>query len=223
MVRCIKCKEDLTALDLEDDLIPCPNCGSTAREIDASIEETSPATDHFSMLQKRKGRAIGFSESKRGVAASSAEQTDNGSFSYRIVGSPPQGEGDTREVCQTLQRKLNLEGGTWGELRPGREEVDYECPSILEASEVLRIQVVRALTEQGFWKGLGTSGHVDRLRVSLSALLDTIRQAIEKKAKKNSSFFAAWPASCLRCKSTAGVCIRRCHGEIFSSTRTVGE
>jgi hypothetical protein len=187
-VRCgnENCKADLTAIHRDEEQVPCPECGATARVFDKSIEERIVATDDMSLLQQRGGRVIGFTESKRGIAASFAELTEDGNQNYRITGAAPQGEDDTRTVCQTLARKLNQEGGSWDEPRLGRDDVDCECPSTTKPGEILRIQVVHVLIDQAFWRELGNTGQVDRLRVPLSVLSENIREAIEKKAKRAS-------------------------------------
>jgi hypothetical protein len=107
--NCGECLDNLPALPSGEN-VPCPNCGSTARNIHVMVSETLSLTGHVAMLGRREGRVIGFRESEREGRAASADRHNDGSLSYSILGSSPQGEEDTLSTCRILVNALNAAG-----------------------------------------------------------------------------------------------------------------
>jgi len=190
MTESIKCSECGESLDKSLDLstgehLPCPHCGSTRRIIEASIIEQVVVSDHFSMLGKRKGKSFTFGESQRPDGrASSADYDDDRSMSFSVSGSSPQGEEETLKVCKLLVQKLNLDGNNWCEPVLGNGVVDCETTDINDPSQSLQFQVIRAISNQSFWKQLNTQGAAQESSVDPSVLASYIENAIKKKTEK---------------------------------------
>lgn len=136
------------------------------------------------MLGKRKGKPFTFRESRRlDGRAASADCDDDGSLSFSVSGSSPQGEEQTLEVCKLLVQKLNLDGSAWGEPVSGDGVVDCEATDINDPSQRLQVQVVRAITDQRLWKQLNTQGAAQESSVDPSSLGSHIENTIKKKAE----------------------------------------
>lgn len=178
---CGKCLDDLPPLP-SGQKAPCPNCGSTARNINVMVSDTIKVTDHMALLGRRKGRAIGFRESEREGRATSADRHDDGSLSYSILGSSPQGEEDTLLTCRVLVGALNASGANWSEPVPGEGIVDCETIDANSSAKKLSIQVTRAIADQELWKKLNLEGNYRHRNVSKNQLASHIKHAIEKKA-----------------------------------------
>jgi len=110
------------------------------------------------MLQKRSDEIIGFSESVREGLASFGFTEADGSLRYGLTGHPSQGEDDTHRVCGQLITRLNQEGADWSPPTAGIGDVDCEAASKSDPAHFLRIQVVRAVVDSGFWYELATAG-----------------------------------------------------------------
>jgi hypothetical protein len=161
---------------------PCPNCGSTVRHINVSVSETINVSTHLSALARRGGKTIGFRESEREGRATSADRHEDGSLSYSILGSSPQGEEDTLSACRMLIKVLNASGANWSEPTPGQGIVDCEAVDAKFPDRKLSIQVIRAISDQDLWKKLNIQGSFDDLNVSKDQLVNHLRDAIMKKA-----------------------------------------
>lgn len=183
--NCGECLDGLPAL-LSGEKAPCPHCGSTARNIHVTINETIKATDYVATLASREGRSIGFRESVREGRAASADRHDNGSLSYSILGSSPQGEEDTLSACRILVKVLNASGGNWADPVPGEGIVDCEAVDARFSDQKVSIQVIRAIADQELWKNLNLQGNIQELNVSKNQLICLIKDAIEKKASERS-------------------------------------
>jgi hypothetical protein len=99
-----------------------------------------------------------------------------------LVGSSPQGEEDTRAVCQILKERLNADGGNWNKIVHGPEPADCVLVDRETPNRTMEIQVVRAVASQELWRKLNSTGSV------LSALSPTdaateLRNAIDRKAQ----------------------------------------
>jgi len=180
--KCSNCRKQLDDLfNLPSgDRATCPNCGSKIRDFFDNIKEDLSASDHISALQERGERKIGFSESPRADCRACFADCDNGSLSYGISGSTPQGEEVTLEVCRLLIQKLNSEGRNWDDPVSGNGVVDCEALDLIDPQKHLQIQVVRANTEKSFWEELNTNGAVQRSDADPSV---RIEESIKKKEK----------------------------------------
>ena len=165
---------------------PCPNCGSTRRTIKANVKDGFRASDHISMLGKRKGKVFFFCESRRlDGRAASADRGDEGSFSYSVSGTSPQGEEQSLNACNLLVKKLNSQGASWGE--PSLVEIaDVDCQAFdtTNPDNVLQVQVVRVVTDSRLWQSLNTQGSFQVSAMDLSALTQQIETAIKHKAAR---------------------------------------
>jgi len=142
--------------------------------------------DHLSATTTRNGKIVGFGESEGRGRTASGDADDSGTVTITLVGSSPRGEEGTIQACQRLILHLNAHGESWSEASEvaGTQHIDAIADSAgTNTGETLKIQVVRALTDPGFWKSLGHSGNAT-LTLSLSECTDILRKAIEFKAEK---------------------------------------
>jgi len=184
-VCCNNCGEPLDGLpDLPSgDRSPCPRCGSIVRTLSRSVANGLPLSDHVTALGRRKDTLFAFRESSDPDGrASSADRADDGSLSYSLSGSSPQGEEDSLSACRLLVRKLNLRGDNWSDPVPGDGVVDCEAAHAGQRQRKLQIQVVRAATDQNLWRQLSIQRGVTKSSVDSSTLASEIKHAIEKKA-----------------------------------------
>lgn len=183
-VRCNECGTDLSHVQDPPDggRTPCPECGSTSRHISVSVSEGIRISEHVSVLKRRDDKAVGFSESQRQGRASWADQQLDGTQSFSLNGTTPQGEEDTLGACRILVSYLNRQQEKWSNLRAGEGEVDCEAMATVDSHERLCIQVVRAIVDPQFWQELSTSGKAQRCNVSTEQLAGLLRDAISKKA-----------------------------------------
>jgi|GEM_PF-1777763 len=179
--NCGECLDDLPA-SLSGEKAPCPKCGSTARNIQVKVSNTINATDYAAMLGKREGRAIGFRESTREGRATSADRHDDGSLSYSLLGSSPQGEEDTLTACRVLVKVLNASGENWADPAPSEGIVDCEAVDTKFSNRRLSIQVIRAIADQELWRKLNLQKNLHESRVGKNQLVYQIKSTIEKKA-----------------------------------------
>ena len=184
---CGKCGADLsTGTDLssaEDS--PCPECGCRMRNVHITVKDTCSATDYLSTTGRKEGRAVGFRESERQGRVASADENDDGLFSYTLTGTSPQGEEDTLPTCRILIQTLNAAGATWCDLAKPKNAGVVDCTAVNRANrkEELNIQVVRAITDGQLWEKLARDGKIRESDVDKNALLELIKDSINKKAR----------------------------------------
>ena len=186
-VLCAKCRRQLDESPNlpPEERIPCPgpDCGSTSRIINVSACDGIRMSDHFSALHRRKNKNIGFRESARQGRSASADQGKNGTLSYTLNGSSPQGEEDTLSACRILVNKLNNAGGNWNQPTIGEGIVDCQAVDRQSDDRKLYIQVVRANVDTELWKTLNREGKIERKEDS-ATLAEQIKSAIDAKAQK---------------------------------------
>lgn len=181
--KCATCLDDLSDLP-NGERAPCPKCGSKLRNFEESAICTIGVSTYGSALQSRQGKAIGYSESERDGRAASADQHEDGSVSFELTGSSPQGEEDTLQVCRMLVDKLNVAGDNWGQPVLGEALADCRVVHQQYKGMVLEIQVVRAITDQTIWKELNEHKHLQQSGVTKDELAEHIRYAIESKTNQ---------------------------------------
>ena len=185
---CSDCGQTLDALEElpSGARSPCPKCGSTRRTINVSVEERVVGSDHFAMLGKREEKTSTFAESRRlDGRAASADRSNDGSFSFSVSGSSPQGEEQSLNACRLLVEKLNSLGATWGE--PSLIEMaDVDCQAVDtdDHENVLQVQVVQAVTDPRLWRRLNTQGSAQLSATDTSSLAEQIEGAIKHKETK---------------------------------------
>lgn len=152
-VFCAKCGRQL---DEPSDLPcaerkPCPDCGSTSRSFYKSAQVNIGINAHVSALHKRKSKTIGFTESSRQGRSATAGQSENGTISYALNGSSPQGEEDTLSACRILVNKLNNTGANWNQPASGEGVVDCQATDRECTDRKLYIQLTRANVDTAQW------------------------------------------------------------------------
>lgn len=182
--KCTNCGIDLSVVDESagEKPEPCPNCGSVLRTISVSVRGEVKVSDHVAALSRREGKAVGFTESMRDGRASWAEHAPDGSQSFGIVGTAPQGEDDTLECCRILIQRLNADGGHWSDPELSEGNVDCQAHDTSDRSRVLRIQVVRACVDRTLWEELNTTHKVEKQDIDVAKLTELLIEAISKKA-----------------------------------------
>lgn len=91
----------------------CPNCGSRSRDIQVSVRGKVEIKGQLTEIGRRLGRLFAFRETARQGRTANADKHNDGSMSYSLDGSSPQGEEDTVNACNVLIKALNLRGGSW--------------------------------------------------------------------------------------------------------------
>lgn len=184
-VRCGNCGDVLTErTNIPDtDRVPCPTCGSLARQFDVIIEETLRVSSHLTGLGERSGEAISFAETQREGRISGASIEPDGTLRVSIHGTSPQGEEDTEPACRVLLDRLRSEGGIYSDVRPGSGAVDCVLVAASNSSEDCDVQVIRALISPQFWRNLGATG-VARENMSAHEAVSEIGKSIALKANE---------------------------------------
>jgi len=182
-VFCINCGARLDKrtylLNPENPL--CPKCGSAKKDLCINVGDDIGLSDYMSAIGKKDQKSVGFRESKRNGRISSADQKEDGSISYSIKGNSPQGEEDTLSACEILVEKLNEAGGNWAQPKEGKDDEDCIIIDKSDQGNILRIQVVRANTDENLWRQLSEKELIDRSD-KIEVLLAQIKSSIEKKA-----------------------------------------
>jgi hypothetical protein len=154
--------------------------------INGSAKDGLVMSGHLSMLGKRDGKTFTFGESRRlGGRAASADRSNDGSFSFSVSGSSPQGEEQSLNACRLLVKRLNSLGATWGE--PSLIEMaDVDCQAVDtdDRENILQVQVVQAVTDSRLWQRLNTQGSAQESAKDASALAEQIEAAIKHKEAK---------------------------------------
>lgn len=185
-VICGVCKMDLsdrTDLSSNEDL-PCPQCGSKERAVHIKVEDNISVSDYLTATGREDGRAIAFRESERQGRVTSADENEDGSLSYRLTGTCPQGEEDTLFTCEILVKAFNAAGANWGGPSEPEEVGVADCIALdrENSRNVLSIQVVRAVVDSEFWSKLSKEGGVLESGVDKNTLIACIKDSINKKA-----------------------------------------
>ena len=107
------------------------------------------------------------------------------------TGVPSHHEDGTMDTCRALVRRLNLDGGKWGEVKEIKAcvggGVDGEARDALDQSNRLGVHVVRADVDQDFWTQLDRDASATLLTSVIEEALPRIWQAVLKKKKFASS------------------------------------
>lgn len=150
------------------------------------LPELFKAGDHISATTIRNGKVVGFGESQGRGRAASGDIDDSGTVTITLIGTSPRGEEGTIQACQRLVAHMNSKNEQWREASEisGVQHIDATAEGIgINAGVLLKIQVVRALTDSAFWQSLGCIGS-KTLNLSLSECADILKRAIEFKAGK---------------------------------------
>ena len=183
-VYCGKCGKFVDEVPniAEETREPCPECGSLSRRLEASLSDGVGVSDHGSASLETQGRVTGFRESTRQGRAATADQNQDGSLTYTLNGSSPQGEEDTLAACRILVDTLNQDHANWDAPAIADEPADCQAHDRQSPEHVLRIQVVRAIVDPNLWKSLNLAGRIEETDISKQELVVQIKSAIEAKA-----------------------------------------
>lgn len=171
---------DCNSLYLEGVLdSPCPHCGSRRRTFLQSLGgEIKPEGTVDWLRTDQKKRVLGYGDTGRhGTTRHGNLETDD-TISLIIEGKPPRNEEDTGRVCRTLAAAMSGSGEHFTAVVTGERDVDAELRS---PSRVLRVQVVKALSEMQFWRKLALSLKISQ-RLSISEAVAMLATALTHKA-----------------------------------------
>lgn len=185
---CGVCGEDLsetTDLSLPEQS-PCPRCGSRTRKVHIAVEDTLSVslTEYMCATGRKEGRIVAFRESERQGRRATADEKDDGSLTFSLTGTSPQGEEDTLSTCRILVRALNAAGAAWGEPTEPDEAGVADCIAVnrVNCREQLSIQVVRAVVEGTMWAKLSRERSIHEIEVAKDDVIAFIKSSINKKA-----------------------------------------
>lgn len=153
---------------------------------DDNFGASAAISAHSSATTTRKGKIVGFGESDGRGRAASGDVVGSGMIEITVSGSSPRGEEGALAACERLVEHLNLSGSSWASPIEvvGVQHVDAK---VQRADGVdgtpLTIQVVRALTDPGFWRSLGRNSNT-AISVSVPEAADFLKAAVESKANK---------------------------------------
>jgi hypothetical protein len=183
-VFCINCGAilDKTTNLLNSENQLCPKCGSAKKDLCINVADGIGSSDYMSAVGRKDQKTVGFRESERNGRVASADQNENGSLSYSIKGTSPQGEKDTLPACKILIQALNEAGENWAQPKESEDVEDCIATDKTDQRNVLRIQVVRAITDENLWRRLSEKGRLDKSEISKGDLLDQLKSSVEKKA-----------------------------------------
>lgn len=159
----------------------CPKCGSSNNDLCINVGDGIGLSDYMSAVGKKDQKSVGFRESERNGRITSADQKEDGSISYSIKGNSPQGEEDTLPACEILVEALNKAGGNWTKPKEGKGVEDCIVTDKSDQRNLLRIQVVRAITDENLWRQLSEKERLDRSD-TIDVLIAQLKSSIEKKA-----------------------------------------
>ena len=147
-----------------------------------SALDSFSCSDYLVLELGHDGKNVAFRDSERDGCATSADEVD-GKIQTALLGSSPQGESDTLNVCRTLVMKL---GKPWAEPLKWREQyADVDCYSINvdDEKDVLLIQVVRASSGKDLWYTLANAGRSE-MTGTPEELAGEIFRAVKKKSDR---------------------------------------
>lgn len=155
--------------------------GPEDRAVEKSCSDGARFSEHIAVVKRCDERVIGFSESEREGRTSAADQEPDGTISWRLSGSSPQGEEDTLTACRILVKAMNAAGSSWSEPVVGSEPADCEASDLHDPANRIQIQVVRAIPTPDIWRELNTTHTLSRPATQPRDLVQPVRDAIQSK------------------------------------------
>lgn len=150
-----------------------------------SREDHASVFDSFSVIVKCGDEVLAVRTQGIREHAVAADVGDQEDIVLKLSGSPSHGEENVRRAAGLLMKKLQLDGGSWGEPRilagqGARAEtgIDFEVDG--PDGALLHAQVTRADSNPQLWARLAEVGRIQG-RYGLRESANAIRDAIEKK------------------------------------------
>ena len=164
--------------------IPCPKCGAMSRLFNEYFQGSVKASGHLMATGLRGNQPFAFTESERPDLTRLASLEPDETIRLGLRGVAPRNEQDSYTVCETLVAALNAKGSNLTLL--GRGQGDEDCV-VKEQGVQVGIQVVRAITDPGFWTRLARSGEVSLLHLTAADAATALKAAIEHKVAPSES------------------------------------
>jgi hypothetical protein len=171
VIHCGQCGLDLPLEFADIPRLPCPSCGATSRQYRVTANP-----GRFLVV----GADVAMTHRRPGIL-STAEETDTGSITLHATGPSPTNEAGSWETCERFVRALNGRGASWS--RPTRGEKDVDCHSETCDGAKLLMQVIRASSDEQFWKEMNTAGSVT-VHSSATGMADEMIAGVSKKSAK---------------------------------------
>ena len=105
---------------------------------------------------------------------------DQGNVTSVAEKPTPKNEQDGQAICARLVNWLNRSTPLYGEPVVGSEEVDWFAPALHQDGENLLMQVVRAETEEEFWRRVAQAGQARR-EITVAEAADLVINAVRHK------------------------------------------
>ena len=106
---------------------------------------------------------------------------DQGNVTSVVEKPTPKNEQDGQAICERLLNWLNRSAPLYGKPVPSSEkEVDWLAPALHQAAENLLMQVVRAETEEEFWRRVAQAGQARR-EITVAEAADLLINAVRHK------------------------------------------
>ena len=134
--------------------------------------------NYISAVGKKDRKTVGFRESERNDRIASADQNEDGSLSYSLKGTSPQGEEDTLSARKILVQAINEAGGNWAQPNEGEDVEDCIAADKTDQRNILRIQLVRAIIDVNLWRQLSEKGRIDQSDISKNDLLAQLKLSV---------------------------------------------
>ena len=134
-----------------------------------TTDESVKTADSLSWKQKRPGtHGHGYLDDQGNVTSVTEKPT-------------PKNEQDGQAICERLLNWLNRSAPLYGKPVPSSEkEVDWLAPALHQAAENLLMQVVRAETEEEFWRRVAQAGQARR-EITVAEAADLVINAVRHK------------------------------------------
>ena len=183
--NCATCGESVPVEPANTPRVPCPVCGSIARQFGVKLESSLKVSGSFKGVVTRDDKPVGYVETGTEKIKRHTTYTADGKIVLNLHGLAPRNEEDVPDVCEILVSGMNRDGieafliGPPIEKRPTDQDYKIE----VEGSE-LGVQVVRAITTQEFWEELHTHHAVAELVLTVSDCTNSLLKAIKHKQGK---------------------------------------
>lgn len=129
------------------------------------------------------GELVDWSHGRLGNKNSTAQLDNLGTIRAKLAGTSPRQEEDSLETCARLVRVLNAMGSSWSEPIEGdaaNADADGLSVDVQDRKKTLRIQVVRASSNETMWRTLSQRHEVE-VEADAEELADELLVVIKKK------------------------------------------
>lgn len=146
-----------------------------------SVSDGVNTGETISHVVKDEDGVKAYGRNPSGGESEHASRSEDGTISYGIRGSPPQYEDLSLQACLILVKALNAQGEEWDDPVEPEREMGVDCEA-WSGDQVLKVQVVQAVTDSAIWEKLAKEDEYERESAAPKRLASDLREAIQKKA-----------------------------------------